>query len=142
MGKSYGSDFAHIPADKQVTTPMGVARPASEFTAECASFNRFVAKMVRGQEVPQLTDEQRKAYYASFDTGDKAIAEFNASVEDLSAALTAASDEDLSKEITMPWGDQSPLWAAVHMAASHMMYHQGQINYIQALYGDGESHWG
>jgi hypothetical protein len=32
-------------------------------------------------------------------------------------------------------------FALAHLASIHMMYHDGQLNYIQSLHGDGEIHW-
>ena len=36
----------------------------------------------------------------------------------------------------------TPRLAIAQLPATHMMYHDGQLNYIQTLYGDKEMHWG
>jgi len=33
------------------------------------------------------------------------------------------------------------LLAAAGFAALHMMYHDGQLNYVHLLHGDNEMHW-
>jgi len=42
--------------------------------------------------------------------------------------------------IDLPWGAQS-LYSTAQTAVSHLWYHDGQLNYVQALLGDGEVHW-
>jgi len=34
-----------------------------------------------------------------------------------------------------------PMMTAISLPAGHMMYHDGQINYIQLLLGDTKFHW-
>jgi hypothetical protein len=141
IGASYANDLKHIPADKQLLSPMGVARSATIFTAECAGFNRWITKIIAGEEVTMPDEEGRKAYYASFDSGEKALEELNSSVAELCEAIRGCSEDDLGRTVTMPWGDPMVMAEAIHMAGVHMAYHEGQLNYIQALYGDGENHW-
>src|SRR5438105_4948338 len=86
VGSMYATDFGFLPKDKLGASPMGKARNPIEFTAECAGFNLFVAGLVRGQTITR-TDEERAAYYASLDTGDKAIQALNESVLALTGAL-------------------------------------------------------
>jgi hypothetical protein len=142
IGTAYANDFNHIPADKQMESPMGVARTATIFTAECASFNRWIIKIIAGEEVVRPDEEARKAYYGSFDTGEKAVLELNSSVADLAVAIRGCDEDAMGSTVTMPWGAPMLLAEAIQMAAVHMAYHEGQLNYIQSLYGDGESHWG
>jgi hypothetical protein len=140
--ETYLGDLSHIPQDKLNEIPMGVARPPLEFTAECIGFNSFVAKIVSGVEFARRTPEEREAFFKSIDTFDKAKAGLEDSVNELVGALSALDDEGLAKEVATPWGATMTAFALAHTAASHMSYHDGQINYIQALYGDGEIHWG
>ncbi len=142
IGETYVNDLAFIDKDKQAQCPMGAARPATEFTAECAGFNFFISKAITGEGAEMPSEEARKQFYADHATGEKAAAVFTASVGALRAAIEGATEESLMTEITLPWGDAVPGYRAVQMCTAHMMYHDGQINYLQALHGDAENHWG
>jgi hypothetical protein len=39
------------------------------------------------------------------------------------------------------WQIPTPLFTLAHIAVSHLWYHDGQLNYIQALLGDEKVHW-
>lgn len=139
--KTYVKDIGHLPADKLDVCPMGKARTPIDFTVECAGFNLVVAAAICGEAGAMPGSEERKAYIASLDTGEKAIGGLEESVGKIVAGLNAASDDDLLREVTMPWGSTSLVHEAVNMATVHMAYHLGQINYIQSLYGDDKMHW-
>lgn len=141
IGETYTKDLGFIPEDKQGESPMGKARTAIEFTAECAGFNYFVAGLIRGDTAAAPSAEERAAYMASLNTGAKASEALKQSIQLVISALNDISDEDLSREVTMPWGSTVPLHRAASMCAGHMMYHCGQLNYIQSLFGDDANHW-
>jgi hypothetical protein len=142
MGDLYISDFTHIPEDKVGVCPMGVARTALNFTAECAMFNKFVTGLATGNPSARPSDEERHAFYASIDTADKAKDLLKGSVDGLAAAIEGLDDEALFAPATAPWGEPTTVYKLAGMATMHLMYHAGQINYIQSLYGDAENHWG
>lgn len=142
MTSTYVADLGFIPEDKQGAVPMGKARTAVEFTAECAGFNFFVAGLCAKGKASSMTPDERKAYMESIDTGAKAIEALNKSALVLTSAIAELSDDDLMQEVTMPWGSVVPLYKAISMSYGHMMYHCGQVNYIQSLFGDDANHWG
>ena len=51
------------------------------------------------------------------------------------------SAEQLQEKVTAPWGQEMSKYDLAQMAALNTMYHDGQLNYFQALHGDGEMHW-
>jgi uncharacterized damage-inducible protein DinB len=55
--------------------------------------------------------------------------------------MDSLNEADLDREVTMPWGATFPIATAIFLPASHMTYHDGQINYIQTLLGDAKFHW-
>ena len=134
-------DLAAIPEDKIGACPMGVARSPLHFSAECAGFNLMVAANLRGEEYAIPSEEGKTAYYASIDTTAKAAEAIQTSTAALIAGLDAVSDEDMHKEVPMYWGGTMPLYKFANLAINHMGYHDGQLNYIQSLYGDSEVHW-
>jgi hypothetical protein len=65
-------------------------------------------------------------------------------LRETAAALTEAilelPDEVMEREIETPWGPY-PLYNGCFHAYWNMAYHEGQINYIQTLYGDNEEYY-
>ncbi|WP_158409140.1 DinB family protein [Fimbriimonas ginsengisoli] len=139
--ETYNSDLSHVPEDKLHAIPMGAARTPASFTAECIGFNRFVARALRNEPVYMPGTEEREAFVRSFDSLTKLQEGLTDSCGVVIEALAALEPEELAAEVRAPWGQPLPAYRLAYYAASHMNYHDGQINYIQSLYGDGEMHW-
>ncbi len=137
----YLGDLGHLPAERLNQVPMGVARTPLAFTAEVAGFNHLLAATLRGEAASMPSAEQRAEYEARFTSHESCAAHLNASVDALVGAIEALSDEEIAAEGAAPWGAQMPRAKIAAMAASHTAYHDGQLNYIQTLYGDAEDHW-
>lgn len=58
-----------------------------------------------------------------------------------SAEEILAAIGDPEREIVLSDGSRTTAFARVQYSASRMYYHLGQLNYIQALYGDTKIHW-
>jgi hypothetical protein len=140
--EQYIKDMSFIPDDKLSVVPMGCARPVLEFTAEVIGFNMFVAKAMRGEPIPNMSDEDKAAFFATVNC--RAVAEkmLTEGVSEIITAFERLSDAELMEEVTLYWGQTESRLIVANMAASHMGYHDGQLNYIQALFGDGANHWG
>ena len=139
---TYVADLKHIPAHKLTVSPGGVARSPLNFTAECIGFNNMIADLLTGGSPTMPSPDAMERFYASIDTFEKGRDGMEASAAKIKAALEAIDSAKLDEVITAPWGAPMPLGVLTRIAASHMTYHDGQLNYIQALYGDGEMHWG
>lgn len=140
--EQYIRDMSFIPDDKLGVVPMGCARPVLEFTAEVIGFNMFVAKAMKGEPIPNMSDEDKAAFFAS--VSSRAIAErmLTEGVSEIITAFEKLTEAELMEEVTLYWGQTETRLIVANMAAAHMGYHDGQLNYIQALFGDGENHWG
>jgi uncharacterized damage-inducible protein DinB len=88
------------------------------------------------------SQEQREAFLASIDSLERAQVGLKRSADAIVAAIEGAEEAALIAEATAPWGEPMPLYMLIYMAADHMTYHDGQVNYIQTLYGDADVHWG
>jgi uncharacterized damage-inducible protein DinB len=137
----YLKDIGYIPADKLDVSPMAQAKTAKAMTVECAGLFRGLTSVVSGTDFKRPTPEDRAAYLAKFKTTDEAKAEFAAAADALLAAIGAMDVSELDREVTAPWGAKVPLGTMLFMAISHTSYHDGQLNYIQTLYGDNAFHW-
>lgn len=141
MMSNYVSDIPAIPEDKWTASLGGCARPASEMTAEVVSILDWTTDALNG--VARTTDEKQliAEYQARCSTRDGAQAELSRCVPAFVEALKSASDEKLGSMVTAPWGSELPLMMMAHVASSHLWYHDGQLNYMQCLLGDGDYHW-
>jgi hypothetical protein len=82
-----------------------------------------------------------KQLSAEFAVKSVAIARLSEATEALTGAIASASDDTLNQVVTPPWGMPAPLYICAQVAASHIWYHDGQLNYIQCLLGDDKVHW-
>ncbi len=106
----------------------------ADFSYETLFVNRRLIARVTGEPVlpmdgfPTCPDELRTPVAMA-----TAIAE---SVEQFIAAMG-----DPEREIVRPDGTILTAFELGSFMNVHMMYHLGQINYVQTLYGDGDIHW-
>ena len=141
MRDQYVKDLSFLTDEQIAMVPMGKARTALEFTSEVGAFNKMAAQVVRGDQPVVPSSEERKAFYRSIDTREKAVALVQEGTDALIEALKAADDASLVRPVTAPWGEETTAFELANMAAGNMMYHAGQVNYIQSLFGDAELHW-
>lgn len=140
IAKFFVNDLGYIPAEKLGASPGGVARTPLDITVECAGINAMAAALLLG-EVSNHGPEAHAQALAANDTLEKASQLLLTSAERLADAVAHLDEAGLCDEVTVPWGQKMTKYEVAGFAASHMSYHEGQLNYIQALYGDGEMHW-
>lgn len=63
------------------------------------------------------------------------------SVNNLATWIESASEDDMLREVTAPWGMKLTLADLLLHASAHMAYHSGQVNFVQLLHGDDTMHW-
>lgn len=129
----YCMDLKALPEGKFATSPMGVARTPQDITTEVADFNRMCAAMLANRE-----HEQSEGMIPDVAAAQVAVQE---SAAELANTLVGMSDEALREKVTAPWGQEMTKYDLAQMAAFNTVYHDGQLNYFQALHGDGEMHW-
>ncbi len=134
------NDLKAIEADKTNICPGGCARTALNIVAECASVNGMVATVLAGGEYNRPSAEERDAFLNSFDTVEKTLVYLDKETERLLEAI-ASTDESTFGDEMSPFGRPMNRFGVAGLPSWHMMYHDGQLNYIQSLHGDGEMHW-
>lgn len=108
----------------------GAGRSMLEQANECAGLNHMVAALLRG--------EQPKAGDGPLITDAKQAAEaVMSSANDLADALAGIQDSELDKMVQLPFGTY-PARFAVGISSANMIYHWGQMNFIELLDGDAE----
>lgn len=130
-------DIAAIPEDKLTWSPGGVARSAAGITSEVVNLCNWMAATLRGENAESTYGDDSVAPT----THAQLIADIAAATGALSTALTSASNEALNAIVTPPWKMDCPAYMCAQIVTSHIWYHDGQLNYIQALLGDDKVHW-
>ena len=126
------------PVEKLDWRPAPDARTAREILAELPYTTTYSAEMVRSRKQPDVKGEE-----SGTPKGKQEISELEkahrASVEEFLEAIQQFPEEHLQDSLDLPWGTRTflqiityPYW--------NMMYHWGQISYIQTMYGDKETH--
>jgi uncharacterized damage-inducible protein DinB len=124
-------DTTYIPEEKLAWRPMEHGKSAEMILAEIARSNYEIAAAIRGQSPKEIV-------IGDFVALKDCVME---SAREVCKAIDSLSDADLEGTITMPWGGMFAASEAILLPANHMVYHDGQINYIQLLLGDTRFHW-
>ena len=121
-------------ADKVTWQPLEQGRSVLNQVIECGMANLKWANILRSFTYSNLSPDLR----ASFDamtTLLEATARVEATAQELADVLLTVPDERLDTEIETAWGPYNVAEACLH-AYWNMVYHEGQINYIQnSLWG-------
>lgn len=125
-------DASFIPSEMLDWSPMDYGKSVNAILSECARLNMTLVAVLRGE-----TPVEGEAG-VDFEALKGCVV---ASARHICDTIDAMSDEALEDEVQMPWGAMMSSVEAIMLAASHMNYHDGQINYIQLLLGDTKFHW-
>jgi uncharacterized damage-inducible protein DinB len=135
----YTNDFKALTEDGRGKPCSETARTAYDVTYELAVVNEEWNRRLNGKESSPFPDGWIKAP-AEFQNEEAALARLTETTNALAESIGNLKDEDFDKEIQM-----GPMkWTyfdLVSIAVGHMMYHNGQICFIQTLHGDTEMHW-
>ena len=134
------NDLNALDEDKASGSPNAALRPAIKVVAECGSVNGLLADLVTTGTAAMPPADAQAAYYASITTRAEALAELEQGTNKLYAAINGVTPDRWGETVQTPLGPMTLLGAA-GFAAQHMMYHDGQLNYVHLLHGDTEMHW-
>ena len=129
-----------MPADRQSWHPSvegNVGRNAIDQMIECGLLNGVVAGAFRSGQPPAPDWDAYAAQKATLDSSEKVMAAFKEGTEALASAVEICSAARLTETFIDPFFHKEMNWAELaHFMHWNMAYHEGQINYIQVLYGD------
>ncbi len=134
-----------VPEEKRDWKPLDQGRSVLEQLQECAQAPRiFIHALTHhntdfGEERMARWREERQGWT----TLEECEARCQANTEALVELIRGLSDGELDQTITAggPNGPRELSLADVAMAHhNNMLYHVGQINYVQTLYGDFDPH--
>lgn len=137
----FTADLNAMPAESLDKSHGGKARTAYDLTYEVVGLNRVVAARAKGLDFPFDDSEGWVRAPEAYKNKANAIEDFESSVADLNEALSQVTQERLDAPVDTPFG-AIPLGRLAEIVPRHIMYHSGQLNYIQTWLGDEEFHWG
>ncbi len=134
-----------MPPDKLTWKVQDQGRSALDQIQECAQSSLWFAPMLVNQRAPEFTEEgmaaaaKQRAAWTTLDACEKACKEHNKA---LFQAVRDFPEADWNKEIKLPFGENF-VASMADIALFHywnLVYHTGQIGFIQTLYGDRDMH--
>jgi hypothetical protein len=139
-GKDLEKAFGKMPADRQTWKPPvegNEGRDALDQMIECGLLNGWCATSFHNGEAPAPDWDVYTVEKAKLDTPEKALAAFVSGTEALASAIESCSATRLAETFIHPFYKKETTWAEfADFFYWNMCYHEGQINYIQVLYGD------
>ena len=135
-----------VPEDKLNWTPDASTRSAIDIIRECAVTPAGLAALFegRGTDPDFLEEFGRMMGQAETQTTLDALEEkYRTAIDGAIQEIENCPDESLDKLFPVPWGTGTLSGRnLVILCYWNMVYHLGQINYIQTMYGDKEMHSG
>lgn len=134
-----------FPSDRLEWSPAPTGRSALSMMQEAATSARWLLPLIESGSMPAFDDHARReaaALRASYDDLPKCVAASLAGTGELCRAILALPDSQLEQEIQVPFGGGTMMTLA-DVSSLHywnLVYHLGQLSYIQTLYGDLEMH--
>jgi hypothetical protein len=125
--------------EKRLWKPLDSGRSAVELVVEATLVNRKWALTLREGSYMRLPPEVVAQAEASSQDAAQVTPLLHESAEELAAAILALSPEQLDAQISAPFGTYTVAQCCL-LGYWNMVYHEGQINYIQTLYGDDSAH--
>lgn len=133
-----------VPEDKLNWKPLDNGRTVLDLLGDAAQMPLFAIQLMEQKESFQFDRErfQQATQARATWTRDEAIEHLNRNTKQMIAAIGALTDEELNTPIHLPMGGGMtlPLSGWLMMAYRTFTSRFAQINYIQTLYGDFESH--
>lgn len=137
----------HVPEDKRDWAPMGEARTAQTLLYGCAMTTPFYIAAVQGRmkEFAALVPDEamqelwrRRSEAAWTLEGAESVA--RETFAELCQALEAVPDARLAESQPHPMdpGQQATTADLLFLAYWNLVYHTGQVNYLQTMLGDAE----
>ncbi len=133
---------AKMPADRvewKPTVEGNTGRDALDQVLECACLGAWAAQAyAAGDTLPAVDWDEYKVQCDAHRNQAAALAWLKSSHTALVSAISAMSDEKLAEAVTDPLHNTPSTWGdfAIDLVYWNLVYHEGQVNYIQVLYGD------
>jgi hypothetical protein len=128
----YGLD--QTPDERLNWSPGEAEKTPLQVAGSLARFLIFIAYTLAHRELPREGD-----YPPPPGTRDAAKAAIDSGCAALRRAVEGLEPADLTAKPPAPWGEDT-LEEILWLINGTILYHQGQVNYIQLCYGDKDPH--
>ena len=141
-GTALHDAVAKMPDDRiswHPTTEGNTGRDALDQALECAYLNEWVAQAYKTHEMIAIDWDDYKKQTDARRNKAACLAWLKSSTEALAGAIAAFPADRLGDATTDPvHNGKATTWAdfAIDLFYWNTVYHEGQVNYIQVLYGD------
>lgn len=130
-----------VPDDKLEWKPLDEGRSVKEQLQECAYTPLYFMGLISPPKDDATDNAQGEAATAETPWSiDVCEAECHANSERLYKLISTLTDEQLQEMVELPWSEKASKAQVAGLQYWNLVYHQGQISYIQTLYGDVEFH--
>ena len=136
----YLDDLAALSEDQLLKSPGGCARTPADFTYELVVINRRITMRLKGQDPGPYPFEGWITAPAEYTNKEAIIRDFDSSTKELEEALAAIPEDEMLRTIQLP-NDTTTPYDLVTFCATHIGYHDAQLNFLQTLHDDKEVHW-
>lgn len=131
-----------IPEEKLAWTPSESTRSALDQVQECAQFPKYLAQVLRGETLeftPVLFMQAAKEReeWTTLDECER-ICQFNTGL--FLEEIKRHDQSRLSENVLTPWGATLSISELMMTHYWNMVWHTGQIAFIQRMLGDKEMH--
>ena len=126
------------PDDRLTWQPLDQGRSIREQLVECALANLNWARILQARTYSRLPPQMWEKALRALDTREKVLTSLQETTAELVTAIQSIGDDEIGRVLALPAEDGVDLTiaeACLH-AYWNMVYHAGQISYIQTLYGD------
>ena len=136
----FQKDLNALTADQLGTTQGGCSRCAYDLAYEITGFLGVLSTLLETGKSEFNPPQGWVRAPQDFHNKEKAVEAVSNAFDHLIEALKGYKGDFLEDKFPFIFGDMNPLTIA-NFAVSHVMYHSGQLNYIQTIHGDDEFHW-
>ncbi len=126
------------PDDRLAWQPLDQGRSILQQLIDCALANLKWALVLENRAYSRLPRAFGDVAEMSLTTREAALARLEENVDRLAAAINTLDDDEIGRVLPVPAEDGVDLTMAEACLSAYwnMVYHEGQIRYIQTLYGD------
>jgi hypothetical protein len=137
----FGADVHAMPHAMLAATCGGASRCGYDLIFELVGFFDTFGKLLSdGPSEVQGPSGGWARCGAEFQNKESSMAELDRAAGSFVKALEEYKGDFVRDEFPSPVGSFTPLGLG-QLAVSHLMYHSGQLNYIQTIHGDEGFHW-
>jgi|GEM_PF-1900997 len=137
----FTADVMSMTHDQLLSTHGGVSRNGYDFLYELVGFfDTFAGLMSKSNREIEGPQGGWVKAPSEFCDRESACVAMSAAADRFVSALQNYNGDYIRDSYDSPVGPFTPLSMA-NLAVWHLMYHSGQLNYIQTIDGDADFHW-